>query len=163
MEILILVAVLLLGLVLIPLGLPGTWVMVAGALGYQLLVPDSGIGIFTVIGTAIIAGAAEVAEFMLGGAYARKYGGSKRAAWGAIIGGTLGVFLGIPIPILGSVIGGFIGTFVGALAGELSRGGEGAAASRVAWGALVGRAVATAMKVAAGVMIMGWVLGAAFF
>lgn len=161
MELLILFAILVIGLIMIPFGLPGTWVMVAGAFGYQLLLPDSGIGLFTVVGTTVLAVIAEVVEFMLGGTYARKYGGSKRAAWGAIIGGMIGVIMGVPIPILGSVIGGFVGAFVGALVAELSRGTDRGAATKAAWGALVGRAVATAMKVAVGVVIAGWIVMAA--
>ena len=58
MEILLLAAILLLSLIMIPLGLPGTWIMVAAALGYQLLVPAGGIGIITVVGTAVLAQAA---------------------------------------------------------------------------------------------------------
>ena len=41
MNQLILAAVLLIGLVLIPFGLPGTWIIAAGALGYQL--PRAGL------------------------------------------------------------------------------------------------------------------------
>ena len=49
----LLLGLILLGaLVLIPLGLPGTWLMAGAALGYRLLVPHSGIGFVTVIGIA---------------------------------------------------------------------------------------------------------------
>ena len=161
MELLILIAVLFVGLIMIPFGLPGTWVMVAGAFGYQLLVPESGIGLFTVVGTIILALVAEVFEWVLGASYVKKYGGSRRSAWGAIIGGLIGVMVGLPVPIVGSVVAGFIGSFVGALVAELSRGTERQDATKVAWGALVGRAVATAMKVAVGVVIAGWVVVAA--
>ena len=45
--------VVLLGAVLIiPLGLPGTWAMVAAAIAYALLVPHAGIGIVTIGGVA---------------------------------------------------------------------------------------------------------------
>ena len=54
MQILILVLVILLGLVMIPFGLPGTWIIAAGALGYSLLVPGS-IGIVTVVIICILA------------------------------------------------------------------------------------------------------------
>ena len=161
MEILLLAAVLLLGLVMIPLGLPGTWVMLAGGLGYMLLVPGSGIGSFTLIGATLLATGAEVVEFMLAVTYARKYGGSKRAGWGAIIGGIVGAFIGVPVPIVGPVIGAFVGSFVGAFAFELSGGSNRQVATRVAWGALVGRVVSAAMKVAVGVMIGAWLLTAA--
>jgi uncharacterized protein YqgC (DUF456 family) len=161
MEIILLGIILVFSLILIPLGLPGTWIMVAAALGYQLLVPAGGIGIATVIGTGILALIGEVVEFVLGARYTRKYGGSRRAAWGAIIGGIVGAFVGVPVPIIGSVIGAFIGSFAGALVAELSRGAAGGAATRVAWGALVGRVVAAAAKVAIGLVMIVWIVFAA--
>jgi uncharacterized protein YqgC (DUF456 family) len=148
MEMLILVAVLLLGLIMIPFGLPGTWIMAAGALGYSLLVPGS-IGIVTVVVVAIMALLGEIIEFTLTAKYTRKYGGSRRASWGAIIGGMIGAFVGVPVPIVGPVLGAFAGAFVGAFVAELTKGNPGSA-TRVATGALVGRVVAAAMKVAIG-------------
>ena len=54
MEILILLLVLVLGLIMIPFGLPGTWIIAGGALGYSLLVPGS-ISIVTVVLVAVLA------------------------------------------------------------------------------------------------------------
>ncbi len=161
MEILLLVAVLLVSLIMIPLGLPGTWIMVAAALGYQILVPTGGVGIVTVVGTAVLALVGELIEFSLAGRYARKYGGSRRAAWGATIGGIVGAFMGVPVPLIGSMIGAFAGSFVGALVAELTRGTGGGSATRVAWGALIGRATAAAAKVAIGLVIIVWIVFAA--
>ena len=161
MEILLLAAILLLSLILIPLGLPGTWIMVAAALGYQILVPTGGVGMVTGIGTGVLALIGELVEFSLAGRYARKYGGSRRAGWGAIIGGIVGAFVGVPIPIVGSVIGAFLGSFAGALVAELSRGSGGGTATRVAWGALIGRVTAAAAKVAIGVVMIVWIIFAA--
>jgi uncharacterized protein YqgC (DUF456 family) len=161
MAILLLGLVLFVSLILIPIGLPGTWIMVAAALIYQIMVPGSGIGLVTVVGTTVLAVIAEVLEFTMSASYTKKYGGSRRAAWGAIIGGLVGAFMGVPVPIIGSVIGAFLGSFVGALVFELSRGSSGGAATKVAWGALLGRAVSAAMKVGVGVGIAAWVLIAA--
>jgi uncharacterized protein YqgC (DUF456 family) len=160
MELLLLAAVLLLSFVMIPFGLPGLWIMVGAALAYQLLLPGT-IGMVTLVGTALLALVAEVLEFTLAGRYARKYGGSRRAGWGAIIGSIVGAIVGVPIPILGSIVGGFVGAFVGAFIAERSRGTELAGSSRVATGALVGRAVAAAMKTGIGVVIAVWVFAAA--
>ncbi|HET9453800.1 MAG TPA: DUF456 domain-containing protein [Gemmatimonadaceae bacterium] len=162
MEILILAAILILSLFIIPIGLPGTWVMLAAGVGYSILVPNS-IGMFALIGTTIVAVVAEIFEFTLAGKYARKYGGSRRAGWGAIIGGTVGAIVGVPVPLIGPIIGAFVGSFLGALVAEFSRGTNVDAATRVAWGALVGRAVAAALKVAAGCVIAAWLLWAAIF
>ena len=161
MEILLLSVILILSLILIPLGLPGTWIMVAAALGYWILVPTGGVGMVTVIGTGLLALFAEIIEFSLSGRYARKYGGSRRAGWGAIIGGIVGAFVGVPVPIVGPVIGGFLGSFAGALVAELSRGSGGGTATRVAWGALIGRVTAAAAKVAIGIVMIVWIIVAA--
>jgi uncharacterized protein len=160
MELLLLGAVLLLSFVMIPFGLPGLWIMVGAALAYQLLRPGT-IGMVTLVATALLALVAEVLEFTLAGRYARKYGGSRRAGWGAIIGSIVGAIVGVPIPILGSIVGGFVGAFVGAFIAERSRGTELAGSSRVATGALVGRVVAAAMKTGIGVVIAVWVFAAA--
>lgn len=162
MEILILGIVLALSLFIIPLGLPGTWVMLAAGVGYSILVKDS-IGIVALAGTAVLAVIAEIWEFTLAGKYARKYGGSRRASWGAIIGGTVGAIIGVPVPIIGPIIGGFVGAFVGALVFEYSRGSGAQASTRVATGALIGRAVAAALKVAIGFVIAAWLMAAAAF
>jgi hypothetical protein len=162
MEALLLAAICLVSLFIIPLGLPGTWVMLAAGVGYSILVPNS-IGIFALIGTTALAVVAEVFEFTLSAKYTRKYGGSRRAGWGAIIGGTIGAIIGVPIFIIGSIIGAFIGAFLGALVFEYSRGSGAHVSTRAAWGALVGRAVAAALKVAFGVAIAAWLLLAAVF
>jgi uncharacterized protein YqgC (DUF456 family) len=156
----LLAAIMLISLFLIPLGLPGTWVMLAAGVGYSLLVPGS-ISWFTLIAVTVIAVIAEIFEFTLAGKYARKYGGSRRASWGAIIGGTVGAIIGVPVPVIGSIIGAFAGAFAGALVAEYSRGTGAQASTRVATGALIGRAVASAMKVAAGIVIAVWLLSTA--
>lgn len=163
MEILLLGAILLASLLLIPLGLPGTWLMVAAAFGYELLVPRGGIGPWTVVGITVLAVIGEVIEWSLSARYARKYGGSRRAGWGAILGGMIGAFMGVPIPIpfVGSMVGAFVGAFVGALVLEYTKVKSAAGATRVAWGAFIGRVVAAAAKVGIGFLIVVWVLGAA--
>jgi uncharacterized protein len=160
MELLLLAAVLLLSFIMIPFGLPGLWIMVGAGLAYQLLLPGT-ISIVTVVATAGLALVAEIIEFTLAGRYARKYGGSRRAGWGAIIGGIVGAIVGVPIPIVGSIVGGFVGAFVGAFIAERSRGTELGGSSRVATGALIGRVVAAAMKTGIGVVIAVWMFVAA--
>lgn len=161
MEVLILGAIVFVSLVMIPLGLPGTVVIVAAAAGYRILLPNGGIGWFTVACVTILAILGAIADLALAGRYARKYGGSRRAGWGAVIGGLVGAFIGIPIPIIGPVLGAFAGAFVGALAFELTAGTTGVGATRVATGALIGRAIGAAVNVAIGLMMGAWVMGAA--
>ena len=149
-------------LFLIPLGLPGLWLMLAAGFAYDMLMPGPDpIGIWNIAGALVLAVLAEIAEFTLAGKYARKYGGSRRAGWGAILGGIVGAFMGVPVPIIGSVIGAFAGAFIGALAFEYMGNRNASAATRVAWGALIGRVVAAGLKVAVGVAIGAWLLLAA--
>jgi uncharacterized protein len=140
------------GLLLVPFGLPGTWLQVAAVGAYAWAMHwRAGWWIFAlVLAVAIVA---EVVEFAIGGRYARKYGGSRRAAWGAILGGLVGAFAGLPIPVIGSVVGAFLGAFVGAAALELTKNSEMRGALRVGWGAFIGRIVAVAMKAAASALI----------
>ena len=161
MNQLLLGAALLLGLIMIPFGMPGTLVMFAAVLCYKLLVPTGGIGWATVVITGVLMIAAEGLEWVLTSRFARKYGGSRRASWGAVIGGMIGAFVGVPVPILGSVVGAFVGAFAGALAAEFSRGSGTGASTRVAWGALIGRVTGAAVKVAIGFVIVVWAMFAA--
>ena len=162
MEVLLLALVLAACLFLIPLGLPGLWLMLAAGFGYDMLMPGPDpIGIWNIAACTVLAVVAEVAEFTLAGKYARKYGGSRRAGWGAILGGIAGAMIGVPIFLVGAVIGAFAGAFAGALVFEYMGNRNASAATRVAWGALVGRVVAVALKVGVGVAIAAWLLFAA--
>jgi uncharacterized protein YqgC (DUF456 family) len=162
MPLTLLVIAVILGLVLIPLGLPGTFVILGAGIAYHALVPGSAIGLWTLIGVGILAAIAELLEWSLAGRYARKYGGSSRAGWGAIIGGLVGAFMGVPVPIVGSVIGAFAGAFVGAFIFEWSGTRDHSTAARVAWGAFLGRVAAAAMKVAIGFVMGVWLVGKVF-
>lgn len=149
----LLVVAQVLGLLLIPFGLPGTWVQVLGLVGFAALTDFTVVGAVPIVAVLVLAVVGEVVEFVLGGRYARKYGGSRRSAWGAILGGLVGAFVGVPIFLVGSVVGAFVGAFAGAALLELTRAPDARAALRVGWGAFVGRMVATAAKSAIGVAI----------
>ena len=161
MPLLILAAVIILSLILIVLGLPGLWIMVATAVVYNMIVPGDPIGWVSLIAVAVLALIAELLEFTMTGRYARKYGGSRRAGWGAIIGGMIGAVVGFPVPIVGPVIGAFVGSFVGALVAELTGGATATDATRVAKGALIGRVVSTMLKIGIGFTIGIWIFIAA--
>ena len=161
-DILLLLVAVLVGLVMIPLGLPGIWVMLLAGVLHQSFVTPPTIGWLTLGIIAVIGLVAEWLEFSISGRYTKKYGGSRRAAWGAVAGGMVGAFVGLPIPVIGSVIGAFAGAFVGALLGEYSVERDHGKATRAATGALIGRAVATALKSVAGCVIGGWMLVSAW-
>src|SRR5438105_7036526 len=146
MPLLILGAVIMLSLILIVLGMPGLWIMVASAVTYNLIVPGDPIGWVTLIIVGVLALVAELLDISLTGSYARKYGGSRRAGWGAIIGSIVGAMVGFPVPIVGPVIGAFVGSFVGALIAEFTGGSSAGDATRFATGAVIGRSLSTFRK-----------------
>ena len=143
----------LVGLALVALGLPGLWVMVLAVAGYGWLTDFHGVGNWTILAAVALAGVGEIVEAWLGFGLARRYGGSKRAGWGALLGGIVGAVIGVPVPVIGSVIGAFIGSFAGAMIFEYSKSYAAGGALRAGWGALLGRAAATAAKTAIGIVI----------
>jgi uncharacterized protein len=145
------VVVMALAIVLIPLGWPGTWVMV-GIVAMGAVLGEVSVGIVVLV--MLIAGAAELVEFLIVQQTSTRYGGSSRAFWGAVIGGTVGVFVGFPVPVLGPVIAGFLGSFLGAAIATIREGGGVTAASRVGWGVVLARVISTGVKVAAAFMVL---------
>lgn len=153
MAAVLLILLLGVGLILIPLGLPGLWVMLLGLLTYGWLTGFRTLGAGLVIAALALALLGEAAEWWVGFRTTKRYGGSRRAGWGALIGGIVGAVVGVPVPIIGSVIGSFIGSFAGAVVFEYSREMHAPGSLRAGWGALVGRAVAAAVKIAFGLGI----------
>jgi uncharacterized protein YqgC (DUF456 family) len=161
MYALLLLAVVILSILMIPLGMPGTWIIAVAAAVYRITIPDGGVGYFTVGAMFALAIVSAIIEMSLSAKYARKYGGSRRAGWGAVLGGIVGAFVGIPIPIVGSVIGAFVGAFLGAFVFEMTKGTAVTGSGKVATGALMGRIVGAVMNVAIGVVMGAWVMVAA--
>jgi uncharacterized protein len=151
--VLLLLATSLVGLVLVPLGLPGLWLMVLGVLGYGWITEFRTVGVVTVGVVLGLAAVGEIIEAWLGFRVARRYGGSNRAGWGALVGGIVGAVVGVPVPLVGSVIGAFVGSFAGAAVFEYTRSATVGGATRAGWGAVVGRAAAAAVKVGLGIVI----------
>ena len=141
------------GLVLVPLGLPGLWVMVIGVIGYGWLTDFRTVGVATIAVVLALALLGEIIEMWVGFRFTKRYGGSNRAGWGALIGGIIGAVIGVPVPLIGSVIGAFVGSFAGAVLFEYTLSATTATAVRAGWGAVLGRAAAAAVKIALGLVI----------
>ncbi len=151
----------LLSLPLTAVGLPGTWAFLAAVGIWKSLdpgAPVSWVALAIGVGLALVA---EALEWGLATRYTDRYGGSRRAGWGALLGGLVGAIVGVPIPVVGSIVGSFAGAFLGALVLEYTKHGEHERAGRVAWGALVGRVLAAGAKVGIGVVVAVVVLASA--
>jgi uncharacterized protein len=141
------------GLLMIPFGLPGLWVLVLGFLVFGWLTQFRSESVATIGIVLALAFAGELVETWLGFRFARRYGGSRRAGWGALLGGLVGAVVGVPVPVVGSVIGAFVGSFGGAVVFEYAYSRRADVAVGAGWGAVVGRAVAAAAKIALGLVI----------
>ncbi len=144
-------ALMVLSLFLIPLGLPGIWIMV-GVVAVGTIYHAVSLPILVVV--TLIALASELAEYGVTKRLTRRYGGSNRAFWGALLGGFLGVFFGLPIPIVGSVVAGILGSFLGAGAVTYWETRHLPSAGRVGWGVVLGRMLSAAVKMAAGIAVL---------
>lgn len=145
------VAVMAASLLLIPLGIPGLWIMV-GILSVGLIAGEVPLGIYALLVGLTIA--AEVAEWIAVERLGRRFGGTSRTFWGALIGGAIGAIVGAPVPIAGSLAGAFAGTLSGAVVATWLHTRRLGGAMRAGWGAVVGRAVAVAIKVFVGLVIL---------
>jgi len=155
-------------LFLVALGLPGTWVLLATAVGIELLdavvlgdAPRVTFGWQVLAIGGVLGLVGEAVEFVAGVAGARLGGSTRRGMWGALIGGLLGAIVFtplVPAPLLGSLVGALVGTFLGAWIGEAtgpvvrSRRDN----LRAGLAAVAGRLAGTLGKLAAGVAM--WAL-----
>jgi uncharacterized protein YqgC (DUF456 family) len=150
----ILLIVLLGGLLLNLLTLPGNWLMLAAVALYALVTHFVHVGLRSLVVLLVLAVVAEVLELAAAGKGAKKLGGSKWGSTGALVGGLIGgFFLTLGIPVLGTLVGILLGTFLGAMAGELVGGKDVGRSAMIGVGAAKGRAYGTLLKLAFGCVI----------
>lgn len=118
--------------------LPATLIIFGGALLAAFLEDFSRLTWPWLVGIGLVTLLASVVDNLAGGWGARKYGGSRAAAWGAVLGSLVGLF--IPFGLL-------IGPAAGALVAELLVMRRPLAeAVRSVWGTLVGLLTGIAAK-----------------
>jgi uncharacterized protein len=151
----LLLLLLVTGLFINILGLPGLWLMV-GAAGIYVLITDwQYAGWSMLVALLVLALLAELVEFVAGAAGSKAAGGSKRGMVGAIIGGIIGGIAGTPwLPIIGTIIGACIGSFIGAFVIELLIGRGTGLSTRIGWGAAKGRLYGIVAKSAFGLAML---------
>lgn len=140
-----------LALFVIPLGWPGLWIMVA-IVGIGGLMGELGLSVVAL--AVALAAVAELLEFVIVKRMSARYGGSSRAFWGAVLGGTAGVIIGMPVPVLGPVLAGIVGSFLGAGIAALLESRDLGTAARVGYGVILARMLAAVVKVAAAIVIL---------
>jgi uncharacterized protein YqgC (DUF456 family) len=154
---LLLLATDVVGLLLAAFTLPGLWLMLAAAAGYAFLTHGQYLSYTTLIVLLVLAAGAEIAEFVFGGAGAKKAGASKWGIVGGLVGAILGgLFLTGVIPIfapLSTIIGICLGSFAGAFGIELALGRPIMQSVNIGYGAAKGRLLGIANKVAVGVLM----------
>lgn len=149
----ILIEIILLGgLIAIPLGLSGNFIILAtavviGVVSKFTTVPLVGLIIMAV---AVIAG--EVIEALLGSVMARRYGASKWGMLGAFLGGILGAIVGTPVmPVIGTILGSFLGAGIGAVALEWFHLRQLEPSMPAGFGAVLGKVAAALLKLWIGI------------
>lgn len=148
------------GVLMTAVRLPGTWLLVAAAVGLGLWTDwKAGIWLVIVLTAAAIIG--EVVELLMSVFFARKAGATKQAAWGGLIGGVLGMFFLsflVPIPLVGTAIGAVAGCFLGAMVVELWIRKKLAQGTKVGVFSAIGFVLGTVTKTALALMMSGVLL-----
>ncbi|MFW6012788.1 MAG: DUF456 family protein [Candidatus Bipolaricaulota bacterium] len=144
------------GLLLIPLGIPGTFLIVGSAAAYGALTGWGGVtplAVLILLGLAVVG---ELLDFGLGMAGARKKGSSGWGMFGAFSGGIVGAFVGMPFPVVGNFVGAFVGAFLGALALEYIVTADLGRALQVGWGTFVARIFSSLLKISLGIGMLAY-------
>ena len=140
--------VMLVGVCLIPLGLPGQFLTALACLVFILIAGSSVLPWWAFGVILLMAILAEVLEAIAGTLGAGTAQGSIWSCFGALAGGLAGAIAGsMVLPIVGSVFGVLAGTFLGAYAIEYWRTKAVDGAGQVAKGALIGRILGSIIKI----------------
>lgn len=144
----ILFLLILIGIIFVLFGLPGTWIIAAGAFLYSIFFdfkPGSSDFwvVFILVIAAILGELLEFAVSILGG---KKMNVSTGAIIASIAGGIIGAIVGVPVFLIGSFLGLLLGTFLGAFVYELIMTQKLEIALQSASGVFFSRVIATFMK-----------------
>jgi len=148
------------GVILVVMQLPGTWLILAMTAAVAWWQWDEGvIGLWAIgilVGLAVVGELVEFAASTIGTA---KAGGSKWASVGSLIGGVVGAVVGsFFMPPLGTILGACLVAGTGSMLGDQLAGRSWSKAVKTAKGAAVGKLWGTAGKVA--VALVMWVVAA---
>ncbi len=144
-----------LAVLVIPLGIPGTFFIAGFSLLEGVLTDFAHVTPVLVIVLFLIAIALEGLEYIITGASARKYGASRAGIFGAVGGAVLGAVFGSALlPIVGTLVGTLAGAYLGAVLVELARTNSSSIALRAGLGAFLGSAGGKLAKVVGGIVML---------
>ena len=156
--------VMLIGVVLTALQLPGTWLVLAAAAGYDWWHGWQVFGPWMLVILAGLAVLGEILEQFTGLVTNKQVQGSRRAGIGGLIGGIVGMFVfTFPLPIIGTIAGGLVGCFLGALIAELTVRDDVVHSTRVGARNVIGRLLGMIAKLLICMAMAGLIVGLAIF
>lgn len=129
--------------------LPGAPLIWLGMLIYGFIVKFNNLPWTFYLGQGLAVALIFLIDYLSGIWGVRRYGGSRSAVWGSILGGLLGVILMGPFGLI-------IGPFAGAVIGELSQKKTAEKAFQVGVGTLIGLFGGTFLKLAVEVLMIVW-------
>jgi hypothetical protein len=129
--------------------LPGAPLIWLGMLVYGLFVKFNNLPWTFFLGQGLAVALIFLVDYLAGIWGVRRYGGSKAAVWGSVLGGLLGVLLMGPFGLI-------FGPFIGAVIGELYQKSPLDKAFRVGMGTLLGFLGGTALKLGIEALMIIW-------
>ena len=127
--------------------LPGPILIYGGMLLYGIMTQFSTLDAYFFLLQGLVLVLIFLVDYIASAVGTTRYGGSKQAAWGAVVGTILGIFIFGPLGIV-------IGPFLGAVAVELLRGKDMNQTIRVGFGTLIGLLGGTIVKLGAEIIMI---------
>lgn len=135
--------------------IPGAILMWVGMLIYGLMTDFATLGLAFFIGQALAVALAYIIDYLSGAYGAKRYGGSRYAIYGSIIGAIVGLILMGPAGII-------FGPFLGAIIGELINQKPLETAFKTGVGTLIGLLSGTVIKLAIQIIMIIWFFWAVY-
>lgn len=127
--------------------LPGAILIYGGMLLYGFMTRFATLDAYFFFLQTLVLVLIFMVDFVASAISTRHFGGSKPAAWGAVIGTILGLFFLGPLGII-------LGPFLGATTAEMLRGTELKQSLRVGFGSLIGILGGTVFKLGAEILMI---------
>lgn len=127
--------------------LPGVVLVFTGMVVYGFMTKFVTLGVWFFLMQLLVMVLVFIVDFFASAVSSNKYGGSKQAAFGAVLGSIFGIVVMGPLGII-------LGPFIGSVAAEILLGRDLKHAIRVGFGSLVGVLGGTVFKLAAEILMI---------